>query len=148
MLTDTLRKIFNRDLAKLEEELGLYLQEENLWRVEGNVANSAGNLTLHLIGNLNTYIGAKLGNSGYVRNRPEEFALKDVPRTELICKIKETIQTVDVVLSGLSREQLSSEYPEIVLDGRMSTEFFLVHLAGHLNYHLGQVNYHRRLLDY
>ena len=148
MLTDTLRKIFNRDLAKLEEELGLYLQEENLWRVERNVANSAGNLTLHLIGNLNTYIGAKLGNSGYVRNRPEEFALKDVPRTELICKIKETIQTVDVVLSGLSREQLSSEYPEIVLDGRMSTEFFLVHLAGHLNYHLGQVNYHRRLLDY
>lgn len=148
MLTDTLRKIFNRDLAKLEEELGLYLQEENLWRVEGNVANSAGNLTLHLIGNLNTYIGAKLGNSGYVRNRPEEFALKDVPRTELICKIKETIQTVDVVLSGLSGEQLSSEYPEIVLDGRMSTEFFLVHLAGHLNYHLGQVNYHRRLLDY
>ena len=148
MLTDTLRKIFNRDLAKLEEELGLYLQEENLWRVEGNVANSAGNLTLHLIGNLNIYIGAKLGNSGYVRNRPEEFALKDVPRTELICKIKETIQTVDVVLSGLSREQLSSEYPEIVLDGRMSTEFFLVHLAGHLNYHLGQVNYHRRLLDY
>jgi len=148
MLTDTLRKIFNRDLAKLEEELGLYLQEENLWRVEGNVANSAGNLTLHLIGNLNIYIGAKLGNSGYVRNRPEEFALKDVPRTELICKIKETIQTVDVVLSGLSGEQLSSEYPEIVLDGRMSTEFFLVHLAGHLNYHLGQVNYHRRLLDY
>ena len=148
MLTDTLRTIFKRDLAKLEEELGLYQQEENLWRVEGNIANSAGNLTLHLIGNLNAYIGARLGNSGYVRNRPEEFALKDVPRAELIRQVEETRQTVDAVLNAVTAKQLSSEYPELVLGGKMTTEFFLVHLAGHLNYHLGQVNYHRRLLDH
>lgn len=148
MLTDSLRTIFKRDLAKLKEELSLYLQEENIWKVNRKISNSAGNLSLHLIGNLNTYVGAYLGNSGYVRNRPEEFALKDVPRAELIRSIEETMQTVDQVLSALNPEQLSSEYPEVVLDGKMSMEFFLVHLATHLNYHLGQVNYHRRLLDY
>lgn len=148
MLTDSLRTIFKRDLAKLKEELSLYLQEENIWKVNRKISNSAGNLSLHLIGNLNTYVGAYLGNSGYVRNRPEEFALKDVPRAELIRIIEETMQTVDQVLSALNPEQLSSEYPEVVLDGKMSTEFFLVHLTTHLNYHLGQVNYHRRLLDY
>ena len=147
MLTDSLRTIFKRDLAKLKDELSLYSQEANIWKVDQNISNSAGNLSLHLMGNLNTYIGAYLGNSGYVRNRPEEFALKDVPRSELILRIEETMQTVDLVLSGLRQEQLSGEYPEVVLDGKMSTEFFLVHLATHLNYHLGQVNYHRRLLD-
>jgi hypothetical protein len=148
MLTDTLKILYSRDLVKLKQELELYNNEDNIWRIDKNILNSAGNLSLHLIGNLNTYIGAELGNTGYIRNRPEEFSLKNVPRQELISKIERTIEMLDATLSSLTEDQLKSEYPQTVFDGKVSTEYFLLHLATHLSYHLGQVNYHRRLLDY
>lgn len=147
MLIDTLKILYSRDLAKLKQELELYNSEDNIWRVDRNISNSAGNLTLHLIGNLNTYIGAVLGNTGYIRNRPEEFSLRNVPRQELINKIELTIEMLSKVLCLLTEDHLKREYPQAVLDGKVSTEYFLVHLASHLSYHLGQVNYHRRLLD-
>ncbi|RFZ84292.1 DUF1572 domain-containing protein [Mucilaginibacter terrenus] len=147
MLTNTLKELFNRELVKLKQELELYNDEENIWRVDKNILNSTGNLCLHLIGNLNTYLGAELGGTGYIRNRPEEFSLKDVPRSELIFKLEQTIDVVDTVLESLSEDQLRKDYPQIVFERTLTTEFFLVHLAMHLSYHLGQVNYHRRLLD-
>jgi hypothetical protein len=101
---------------------------------------------LHLVGNLDTYIGASLGNSGYVRDRDAEFALKGIPRSELITRINSTIQTIQKVIPTLSKEQLESEYPLLVLKEKTTTEYFLIHLAMHLSYHLGQVNYHRRLI--
>jgi uncharacterized damage-inducible protein DinB len=147
MLIDTLQFLFNRDLKKLKEELESYTLEENIWRIDQNILNSAGNLTLHLIGNLNTYIGAELGGTGYQRNRPEEFALKNVPRRELIRKIEETMEVLNATLPMLTGEQMNGEYPQIVFDLTVTTEYMLVHLVTHLGYHLGQVNYHRRLLD-
>jgi len=147
MVSQVLRTILNRDLNKLRQEIASYKQESNLWRVDKDIANSAGNLCLHLVGNLNTYIGATLGNSGYVRNRDLEFSAKGIAQQELLRKIDDTIQIVDKVLSTLTEEQLKQEYPMQVLAEKTSTEFFLVHLATHLTYHLGQVNYHRRLLD-
>ncbi len=147
MLNDTLKTIYIRDLAKLKQELELYKNEDNIWNISKDILNSAGNLSLHLIGNLNAYIGADLGGTGYVRNRPEEFSLENVPRQELISKIERTIGMIDAVLPLLTEYQLKSEYPQVVSVGKVSTEYFLVHLATHLNYHLGQVNYHRRLLD-
>ena len=148
MLTDTLKILFSRDLVKLKQELESYHKEDNIWRIDRNILNSAGNLCLHLIGNLNTYIGAELGNTGYIRNRPEEFSLKNIPRQELISKIEHTIEMLNTTLDSLTEDQLNSEYPQVVADNKVSTEYFLVHLATHLGYHLGQVNYHRRLLDY
>jgi uncharacterized damage-inducible protein DinB len=148
MLTDTLKLLYTRDLVKLKQELESYKNEDNIWRIDRNILNSAGNLCLHLIGNLNTYIGAELGNTGYIRNRPEEFSLKNIPRQELISKIEHTIEILDTTLGSLTEDQLNSEYPQIIADNKVSTEYFLVHLATHLGYHLGQVNYHRRLLDY
>lgn len=148
MITDTLKALYTRDLVKLRQEIALYNSEENIWRIDQNILNSAGNLCLHLIGNLNTYIGAELGNTGYVRNRPEEFSLKNIPRQELISKIDRTIEMLEPVLGSLTEDQLKSEYPQVVSDGTVSAEYFLIHLAMHLSYHLGQVNYHRRLLDY
>jgi uncharacterized damage-inducible protein DinB len=147
MLNQVLKTVFNRDLTKLRSEIAAYKHESNLWKVEKDIANSAGNLCLHLVGNLNTFIGAILGNSGYIRNRDLEFSLRDIPKEELISKIDETIRVVDRVLDTLTPEQLQQEYPKLVLEEKTSTEFFLVHLATHLTYHLGQVNYHRRLLD-
>jgi uncharacterized damage-inducible protein DinB len=147
MITQTLRSLFSRDLEKLKQEIALYTNEDNIWRIDQNILNSAGNLCLHLVGNLNTYIGAELGGTDYVRNRPEEFSLKNIPRQELISKIDQTIHVIEKALSLLTEEQLQIEYPRLVLDNKVSTEYFLLHLAMHLSYHLGQVNYHRRLLD-
>lgn len=148
MVTDSLKTLYTRDLAKLKLEITLYSSEENIWRIDQNILNSAGNLCLHLVGNLNTYIGAELGNTGYIRNRPEEFSLKNVPRQELINKIDQTMEMLEIVVGSLTEDQLKSEFPRAVSDNRVSTEHFLIHLAMHLSYHLGQVNYHRRLLDF
>lgn len=142
-----LRTFYGRDLDKLYKEIESYRSEEALWRVGGNIANSAGNLCMHLVGNLNTYVGARLGASGYVRDRPFEFAGKGVPRATLLAQVREVAATVDRVLASLTDADLSSGYPEEVSDGHVSTGYFLTHLAIHLGYHLGQINYHRRLLD-
>jgi hypothetical protein len=147
MLTQNLTVIITRDLQKLKSELELYQDEANIWKVDKNIANTAGNLCLHLVGNLNAYIGATLGNTGYVRNRDAEFELKNISRKELIQKIEDTISMINIVLPGINEKILKSEYPLLVLKEKTSTEYFLVHLAVHLGYHLGQVNYHRRLLD-
>ncbi|HEY9046646.1 MAG TPA: DUF1572 family protein [Ohtaekwangia sp.] len=147
MVTQVLKTIFHRDLSKLRQEIASYKQESNLWKVDKDIANPAGNLCLHLVGNLNTYIGATLGNTGYIRNRDLEFSAKGIAKEELLRKIDDTITMIGPVLDTLSEEQLKSEYPMLVLAEKTSTEFFLIHLATHLTYHLGQVNYHRRLLD-
>lgn len=109
--------------------------------------NSGGNLCLHLLGNLSTYIGAELGKTGYIRQRDLEFSLKDIPKTELLEKLETLIEIVNSTLEKLSDEDLRKDYPTEALGYKMTTEYFLIHLLSHLNYHLGQINYHRRLLD-
>ncbi|CAH0160675.1 MULTISPECIES: DinB family protein [unclassified Pedobacter] len=147
MLTETLKTLFNRDLNKLKSEIESYKNDANLWIIDKSIANSAGNLCLHLIGNINTYIGATLGGSNYIRNRELEFSLKNVPKQELINMIEATIIVVNETVGKITEEQLNSEYRTLVFQEKTSTEFFLVHLTTHLAYHLGQINYHRRLLD-
>jgi Protein of unknown function (DUF1572) len=147
MITQTLIALFERDLTKLKEELLAYQNEETIWKTEAQIPNSAGNLTLHLIGNLNAFIGAEIGKTGYVRNRPLEFSDKDVPRQKMIAALDSTIEVIKNALSTLTEEDYAAEYPLVVFKEKMSTEYFLIHLAVHLGYHLGQINYHRRLLD-
>jgi hypothetical protein len=147
MLTESLKTLFNRDLNQLKIEIESYQNESNIWTIQKGIANSAGNLCLHLVGNLNTYIGAEFGKTGYIRNRPLEFSLKDIPRAELLSKIQETIVVVDNALNTISEEELKKEYPLLVFENKTSTEFMLIHLTTHLAYHLGQINYHRRLLE-
>ena len=147
MLKETLKKIYRRDLEKLRQEIASYQKEENLWRTEKGITNSAGNLCLHLIGNLNAFIGAEIGKSGYVRNRDLEFSTKETPKSELLQMIDETLNTVESALESMTEDQFDEEYPLIVFEAPMTTGYFLVHLTTHLTYHLGQINYHRRLLD-
>ena len=147
MLVESLLTLFNRDLAKLKTEISLYRIEANIWRIEKDIANSAGNLCLHLVGNLNTYIGAVIGNTNYIRNRDLEFSLKDIPQTELLRKIEATIIVVNETLAKVSDKTLEEEYSMLVFEQKTSTGYFLIHLTTHLAYHLGQINYHRRLLD-
>ncbi|MGZ5218539.1 MAG: DinB family protein [Chitinophagaceae bacterium] len=147
MLTQTLKTLFRKELEKLKREIELYQEETKLWIVKKAITNSGGNLCLHLIGNLNTYIGKELGHTGYIRNRDLEFYQKGVPRDELLKKIDETERIVEEVLDTITDQQLEEEYPVIVFAEKMTTGFFLIHLLAHLTYHLGQINYHRRLLD-
>jgi uncharacterized damage-inducible protein DinB len=147
MLIETLKIVFNGDLHKLKTEIGLYKNEDRLWHIEKGIANSAGNLCLHLVGNLNTYIGAEIGKTNYIRHRELEFSLKNIPKAELLKKIEDTIIVVDESLDKITDDEMESEYPLLVFDKKTSTGYFLIHLATHLTYHLGQVNYHRRLLD-
>lgn len=145
-MTESVKSLFTRDLNQLKKEIESYQNEEAIWKIDKDILNSAGNLSLHLVGNINHFIGAILGNSGYVRNRELEFSLKNIPKTELILQIEKTIEVVHSSLDQLSEEDLKKEYPIEALGYPMTTEYFLIHLFGHLNYHLGQINYHRRLL--
>ncbi|RZS90616.1 DUF1572 family protein [Aquimarina brevivitae] len=138
---------FENDLNQVIAELELYQKEENIWRVEQNIANSAGNLCLHLIGNLHTFIGKEIGKTNYVRNRALEFSQKDVSRTTLIISIKDTIAMVKTSLHAITEEDLKKDYPIMKFSKVESIEYLLVHLIKHLAYHLGQINYHRRLIE-
>ncbi|GAA5091400.1 hypothetical protein GCM10023210_18750 [Chryseobacterium ginsengisoli] len=146
-MVESIKSLFTRDLNKLKTEIESYQSEEIIWKIDKNILNSAGNLTLHLVGNISHFIGAILGETGYVRNRELEFSLKDIPRQELILQIEKTIEVVNSSVEKLSEEDLKKEYPLEPLGYTMTTEYFLIHLIGHLEYHLGQINYHRRLLD-
>lgn len=145
-MTESVKSLFTRDLNQLKKEIESYQNEEAIWKIDKDILNSAGNLSLHLVGNINHFIGAILGNSGYVRNRELEFSLKNIPKTELILQIEKTIEVVHSSLDQLSEEDMNKEYPIEALGYPMTTEYFLIHLFGHLNYHLGHINYHRRLL--
>ena len=146
LFTDSITKIIERDLTVLEKEISLYPSESSLWIIKGKIKNSAGNLCLHLGGNLQHYIGAVLGNTNYIRTRENEFNAKGISKQNLIAEIVQTKNTVIATLTGLSEERLEQPYPEEVFKVPMTTTYFLIHLTAHLGYHLGQINYHRRLL--
>ncbi|MEO5562506.1 MAG: DUF1572 family protein [Chitinophagaceae bacterium] len=147
MTPETLKTLYNRELKKLKQEISLYQNEKKLWYIEKNIPNSGGNLCLHLVGNLNTYIGGELGKTGYIRNRDLEFSLKGISRAELLEKIEQTIIVVQNALDKMTAEKLQQEYPLLVFEKKTTIEFLLTSLLSHLSYHLGQINYHRRLLD-
>lgn len=148
MLSATLKIIFARDLNKLKSEIKLYKNEKSIWKVDKGISNSAGNLCLHLIGNLNTYIGAEIGKTNYIRHRDIEFSTKNVPRNQLIEQIEDTIILINDSLNRISIDEVNNEFPILIFEEKTSVEYLLIHLTTHLTYHLGQINYHRRLFDH
>jgi uncharacterized damage-inducible protein DinB len=147
MMVAVFKKILLRDLGKLKTEIELYRDEQRIWHAEKQITNSAGTLCVHLIGSFNHFIGAQLGNTGYVRERELEFLPDSVPRAELLKRLDDTIQVVAQTFDSLPESKLEEEYPQPLFDEKVTTGHLLTHVVSHLNYHLGQVNYHRRLLD-
>jgi hypothetical protein len=147
MLNNVLATLYERDLRKWIEEVNLFQSEENLWKTTGTVKNSSGNLTLHIIGGLNHYVGATLAHTGYVRDRPQEFARKGVPRQELVAELEALIPLIKSTLNNFAAAQMDSQFPVIFDDAYNSNSYVLVRLYAHLDYHLGQVNYLRRILE-
>jgi uncharacterized damage-inducible protein DinB len=146
MLVDAVCAILDRDLQALAREVQAYPDEASLWQLPEGVVNSAGTLVLHLCGNIQHYIGARLGGTGYVRDRPAEFAARDVPRATLLRQIEAASAAVRVAADKLSDETLQTDFPEVVAGMRVVVGEYLIHLVSHFDYHLGQVDYHRRLV--
>lgn len=147
MIKESMIENFNRDLNKLKEEISLYKDESSLWIIKDGISNSAGNLCLHLIGNLNHFIGSVLGNTNYIRNRENEFSAKNILRSELYKEIDKTIAVVSKSLKNLSDEDFEKKFPILIRNEKVKTDFMLLHLIAHFSYHLGQINYHRRLTN-
>lgn len=144
MHVSDLRTILTRDLRGLKREIDAYPDDASVWRAIPGMPNTGGTLALHLAGNLQHFVGAILGRDGYVRQRDAEFARRDVPRTELQAGIDAAIASVERTLATLTDAALREPYPEPIAKRTVSTGAFLLHLASHLTYHLGQVDYHRR----
>ena len=145
-IAEGLATLFNRDLTRLIQELQAFPGDEMLWRRAAGVKNSAGNLVLHLEGNLREYIGRQLGHTAYSRTRDQEFALTGVSRDDLVRRMEQVKELVVNVVGRMSDTELAATYPEDVLQIPLSSHDFLVHLHGHLNFHLGQIDYLRRIL--
>ena len=135
-----------RDLRALRREVQAYADERDLWRAAPGITNTGGTLVLHLAGNLQHFVGHIIGKSGYVRNRDAEFARRDVPRGELLEEIDRAIVAVEAGLARIADKDLAAEFPEPIGKHRLSTADALLHLMTHCAYHLGQADYHRRLV--
>jgi hypothetical protein len=142
-----LADLFRRDLSRMQQQVEAFPNDEMLWRTEPGITNPAGNLVLHLEGNLREYVGRQLGGAAYSRNRPLEFSAKAASKAELVQRVAELKNLVPDVIAGLSPEAMQKDYPELVLKKPLSTQAFLIHLYGHLNWHLGQIDYLRRVLS-
>jgi len=135
-----------RELEGFKRELALFPDDESVWSTLPGVTNSAGNLALHLAGNLQHFIGAVLGGSGYVRNRELEFGQRSGPRENVYAELDAAIAVVRRVLPDLSDATLEGDFPEAVMGTKFRTGMFLVHLCAHAGFHLGQAGYLRRIL--
>ena len=135
-----------RELEGFKRELALFPDDESVWSTLPGVTNSAGNLALHLAGNLQHFIGAVLGGSGYVRNRELEFGQRSGPRENVYAELDAAIAVVRRVLPDLSDATLEGDFPEAVMGTQFRTGMFLVHLCAHAGFHLGQAGYLRRIL--
>jgi hypothetical protein len=145
-LPTLISRFLRRDLRSVRLELEAYPDEQQIWALPPGLPNSAGTLALHLAGNLRHYVGAHLGGTGYVRNRDEEFAARNVPRSVLLEQLAEADRVIASTLPNLSEEQMAQPFPEPIRDQHLLTSELLLQLAVHLAYHLGQVSYHRRVI--
>lgn len=141
-----LHAILRRDLRALRREIEAYPDDESVWAVPEGISNSGGTLVLHLVGNLRTYVGHIIGGDGYERDRPREFSARGLPRTELLRDIDLTVAAVDGAMPRLDGDALAAQFPLAIGPVQVNTQDFLVHLVVHLGYHLGQVDYHRRIV--
>ncbi len=146
-MTTDLANLYERDLLKLRNEIGSFEKEENIWKALPGVANSTGTICLHLCGNIQHFVGHILGKSDYVRDREFEFSGQPVPKNKLINEVDASIESIKGVIPNLTNEDLNAQYPVDIFKDNSTTERMILHLYGHLSWHLGQINYLRRILE-
>lgn len=144
---NSFKKLYIDFLNALAEEISLYKNEEDIWKLSGSISNTPGNLCLHLCGNLKHFYGAIIGNTGFIRERDLEFSKKNVSKAELIKEIEETKNMMEKIFDGLKAEDINKVYPDDKFGENVTYGFIFSRLISHLSYHIGQINYHRRILD-
>jgi uncharacterized damage-inducible protein DinB len=146
LLAADLLLLFRRDLRCFAREVELFPDDATLWRTVPGIANSAGNVALHVAGNLQHFVGAILGATGYVRQREREFALREGTRIGVVAELEAALAAVEAGLAAQTDSSLEAPFPTPIGGHRMSTRRFLLHLEAHLAFHLGQAGYLRRAL--
>jgi len=146
MFSGWLMEILENELNKLKQEINLYKDEKDLWIIKGEILNSGGNLCLHLLGNLNHFIGHLVGGTGYQRDRENEFSEKDVTRAELNNRIDAVIEVIKKSLPKINDSDMNKTFPDKMGGKIREYGYTLIHITNHFDYHLGQINYHRRLI--
>jgi uncharacterized damage-inducible protein DinB len=146
MLVAAVAAILDRDLQALAREVMAYPDERALWATPTGITNSAGTLAIHLAGNIRHYLGAKLGDTGYVRDRAAEFATRDLPRATILGQIEEARTALRAAADRVSDDRQDEDYPEVIAGVRVAMGEYLIHLVSHFAYHLGQLDYHRRMV--
>jgi len=118
------------------------LTQEQFWHNPFKYGNSVGHLTLHLTGNLNYYIGARVAATGYVRDRDREFTeTRRLPKAEVLQHFDEAIEMVMRTVRAQSGEGWSTSY-SAVGSGDVGSRFHMVlKCTAHLDHHLGQMIY-------
>ena len=145
MLATELAALYTRDLTRLIQELRAFPDTASIWKTAPGVTNAAGTLALHLEGGLRHFIGWRLGQIAYKRDRPLEFSARGVERDEIIARLEALRESIPNVIAALTDAQLDTIDPDNGADTPMTVRQWLIHLYGHLNYHVGQVDYLRRV---
>lgn len=146
MLAHELAALYTRDLTRLLQELNAFPDTATLWQTRAGISNSAGNLALHLEGNLREFIGRLLGQLPFERDRPREFSESGIEKAELIRRLGAVRDEIPAVIAAMSAEQLDADFPQVYVGRTLPNRQMLIHLEGHLSYHLGQIDYLRRVL--
>jgi hypothetical protein len=142
-----IRTLLARDLRAFATELDRFADEARIWATLPGVNNPAGTLALHVSGNLQHFVGARLGSTGYVRDRPREFATRGLSRAELKAELQRALDVVETILPKFDEARLEEDYPEPIEGAPIATGLFLLRLVAHLSLHLGQAGYLRRMLE-
>jgi hypothetical protein len=145
-MIQSFKELFLKNLKHLNSEISSYKNEADFWKLAGGIANTPGNLCLHLCGNLQHYIGALIGKSGYKRNRDAEFSRKNVSRHDLLMEINIAEEIITSVFDSLKEEDLEKPFPDNTFGENKTNAHAILQCEVHFTYHLGQINYHRRIL--
>lgn len=145
MFASELATLFERDLTRLIQELEAFPDTATLWATAPGITNAAGTLALHLEGGLRHFIGLRIGTIDYTRDRPREFSARGIERDELIARMREVKTMIPKVIAGLTDAELDAIDANTGADVAMTVRQWLIHLYGHLSYHMGQVDYLRRV---
>lgn len=138
--------LLTREVDSFIREVELFATDDELWQTVPGVSNSAGNLAAHVAGNLQHFIGARLGGGGYVRDRDREFQRSSGTRAELIQQLRNAREMVVATLTGFDENRLDAPMPGAPNNLTIPTGRFLLHLVAHTAFHLGQAGYLRRTL--
>ncbi len=142
----SIKEQFISNLVSLKKEIDSYPDETSLWLLTHHIKNTPANLALHLCGNLKHNIGAVIGKNNFVRERDLEFSRKGLSKSDIIIEIDFTAKMIEPVLDSLTDADLALPWPNDTFGPGQTVGSVLIRVGIHLGYHLGQINYHRRIL--